>query len=197
MPEKLRTLLAKMAVIENEINQTLREQEHEHEIRFNFKGKKVIFDHSIKEAHRKLKVNFFRWLATRPQNLITGPIIYSMIFPLILLDIFVSFYQFCCFPIYRIAKVQRSNYINFDRHQLHYLNFIEKFHCTYCAYGSGLMAYMSEIIARTEQYFCPIKHARTMIGTHSRYQGFIAYGDPENYEEKLEKFRISLEKDSS
>ena len=59
MPEKLRTLLAKMAEIENEINQTLREQEHE--IRFNFKGKKVIFDHSIKEAHRKLKVNFFRW----------------------------------------------------------------------------------------------------------------------------------------
>jgi hypothetical protein len=36
-----------------------------------------------------------------------------------------------------------------------------------------------------------------MIGTHSRYQEFIAYGDPENYEGELEKFRISLEKESS
>jgi hypothetical protein len=195
MPEKLHILLAKMADLENEINQTLRAQENE--IRFHFRGKKVIFDRSIKEAHRKLKINFFRWLATRPQNLITGPIIYSMIFPLILLDICVSFYQLCCFPIYRIPKVQRANYINFDRYQLNYLNFIEKFHCTYCAYGTGLMAYITEVIARTEQYFCPIKHARAMIGTHARYQAFLNYGDAENYEEKLERFRISLEKENS
>ncbi len=195
MSEKLHILLAKMAELENEINQTLRAQENE--IRFHFRGKKVIFDRSIKETHRKLKINFFRWLATRPQNLITGPIIYSMIFPLILLDICVSFYQFCCFPIYRIPKVQRENYINFDRYQLNYLNFIEKFHCAYCAYGAGLMAYITEVIARTEQYFCPIKHARAMIGTHARYQAFLNYGDAENYEEKLERFRISLEKENS
>jgi len=195
MPEKLHILLAKMAELENEINQTLRAQENE--IRFHFRGKKVIFDRSIKEAHRKLKINFFRWLATRPQNLITGPIIYSMIFPLILLDICVSFYQSCCFPIYRIPKVQRANYINFDRYQINYLNFIEKFHCTYCAYGAGLMAYITEVIARTEQYFCPIKHARAMIGTHARYQAFLNYGEEENYEEKLERFRVSLEKENS
>ncbi len=195
MSEKLHILLAKMAELENEINQTLREQENQ--VRFHFRGKKVIFDRSIKEAHRKLKINFFRWLATRPQNLITGPIIYCMIFPLIILDICVSFYQFCCFPIYRIPKVQRANYINFDRHQLNYLNFIEKFHCTYCAYGAGLMAYISEVIARTEQYFCPIKHARAMIGTHARYQAFLNYGEAENYEEKLERFRVSLEKENS
>ncbi len=195
MPEKLHILLAKMAELENEINQTLREQENQ--VRFHFRGKKVIFDRSIKEAHRKLKINFFRWLATRPQNLITGPIIYCMIFPLIILDICVSFYQLCCFPIYRIPKVQRANYINFDRYQLNHLNFIEKFHCAYCAYGAGLMAYISEVIARTEQYFCPIKHARAMIGTHARYQAFLNYGEAENYEEKLERFRVSLEKENS
>jgi hypothetical protein len=107
MPEKLHILLAKMAELENEINQTLRAQENE--IRFHFRGKKVIFDRSIKEAHRKLKINFFRWLATRPQNLITGPIIYMMIFPILLIDIFVSFYQWTCFPVYGISKISRKS----------------------------------------------------------------------------------------
>ncbi|MEY3650897.1 MAG: hypothetical protein RLZZ351_262, partial [Pseudomonadota bacterium] len=65
------------------------------------------------------------------------------------------------------------------------------------AYGAGLMAYISEVIARTEQYFCPIKHARAMIGTHARYQAFLNYGEAENYEEKLERFRVSLEKENS
>ena len=106
-----------------------------------------------------------RWLVTyRPQNLITGPIIYSMIFPLLILDVFVTVYQATCFPIYRVAKVSRGDYIVFDRQQLEYLNFIEKFHCTYCAYGAGLIAYVGEIVARTEQYFCPIKHARRILG---------------------------------
>jgi hypothetical protein len=36
------------------------------------------------------------------------------------------------------------------------------------------MGYMAEILARTEQYFCPIKHARKSLGTHSRYKRFLA-----------------------
>ena len=108
------------------------------------------------------------------------------------LDAFVSFYQFSCFPVYRIAKVARGDYIVFDRQQLEYLNFIEKFHCTYCAYGNGLMAYVSEIVGRTEEYFCPIKHARKVRATHSRYPNFLAYGEVEDYEKKLEKYRVAL-----
>lgn len=69
----------------------------------------------------------------RPQNLITGPIIYSMIVPLLLLDGCESFYQATCFSIYGITKVHRDDYFVYDRQQLGYLNFIEKFHCTYCA----------------------------------------------------------------
>ena len=82
----------------------------------------------------------------------------------------------------------------FDRQQLEYLNFIEKFHCTYCAYGAGLIAYVGEIVARTEQYFCPIKHARKILGTHARYARFQEYGEAENYEARLEEFRITLGK---
>ncbi|MEQ1488856.1 MAG: hypothetical protein ABL920_10205, partial [Methylotenera sp.] len=125
-------------------------------------------------------------------NLITGPIIYSMIIPLLVTDLFVSFYQATCFPIYGIKKVRRADYVVFDRQQLNYLNFIEKFHCTYCAYGTGMIEYIREIVARTEQYFCPIKHARKIIGTHARYARFIEFGDAEDYEKKLEEYRRAL-----
>jgi hypothetical protein len=115
-----------------------------------------------------------------------------MIIPLVITDIFITFYQLTCFPIYGIKKVRRGDYIIFDRQQLNYLNFIEKFHCTYCAYGSGMIAYISEIVARTEQYFCPIKHARKVLGTHARYARFLDFGEAENYEARLEEFRRSL-----
>jgi hypothetical protein len=55
-----------------------------------------------------------------------------------------------------------------------------------------MIAYISEIVARTEQYFCPIKHARKVLGAHSRYSRFIEYGDAENYQERLEQYRRSL-----
>jgi hypothetical protein len=88
--------------------------------------------------------------------------------------------------------VRRADYIVFDRKHLEYLNLIEKFHCTYCAYGNGLMAYATEIVARTEEYFCPIKHARKILGTHSRYARFLEYGDSADYEARLEEFRVRL-----
>ncbi|RQW78495.1 MAG: hypothetical protein EHM79_21465, partial [Geobacter sp.] len=93
---------------------------------------------------------------------------------------------------YRVAKVRRADYIVLDRQHLEYLNFIEKFHCTYCAYASGLSGYVAEIVARTEQYFCPIKHARKILGTHSRYARFLDYGEAADYEAKLEEFRVAL-----
>ena len=193
MNEQISHILARIATLEDELRTAVQQQEHK--MFFEIKGKRVEFERSVKAAHKKLKRGFFRWLVTdRPQNLITGPIIYTMIIPLVMLDICVSFYQATCFPIYRITKVRRSDYIVFDRRHLDYLNFIEKFHCTYCEYGNGLMGYMGEILARTEQYFCPIKHAHKILGTHSRYNRFLNYGEADAYEAKLEEFRVALGK---
>lgn len=193
MNEKITLILAQMAALENDLRTAVHEQESK--MFFQIKGKRVEFESSVKAAHRKLKKNFFRWLVTdRPQNLITGPIIYAMIFPLMMLDICVSFYQWACFPIYGITRVRRADYIVFDRRHLAYLNFIEKFHCTYCEYGNGLMSYMAEILARTEEYFCPIKHAHKILGTHARYNRFLEYGDAADYEAKLEEYRVALGK---
>jgi hypothetical protein len=193
MDERITQLVAQMATLEDELRTALHERESR--IFFQIKGKRVEFERSVRDAHRKLKMNFFRWLVTnRPQNLITGPIIYGMAAPMLLLDLLVTLYQWTCFPIYGIRRVRRSDYFVYDRHHLGFLNFIEKFHCAYCEYGNGLMAYMTEILARTEEYFCPIKHARKVLGTHARYRNFLSYGDPENYAAKLEAYRVGLGK---
>jgi hypothetical protein len=193
MNENINQILARMAALEDELRQAVHQQESR--MFFQIKGKRVEFEQSVKAAHRKLKTNLFHWLITnRSQNLITGPIIYSMIIPLLMLDLCVSFYQWACFPIYGIVKVRRGDYLLFDRSQLAYLNVIEKFHCTYCEYGNGLMSYVREILARTEQYFCPIKHAHNILGTHGRYNRFLDYGDAADYQARLEEFRVALGK---
>jgi hypothetical protein len=193
MNDRINQILGQMALLEEELKSAVHDQESR--MFFKINGKRVEFEKSVKEAHRKLKTGFFRWLVTdRPQNLITGPLIYGMAIPLLMLDLCVSFYQWTCFPVYGIKKVRRADYLVFDRRRLGYLNFIEKFHCTYCEYGNGLMSYMAEILARTEQYFCPIKHARKILGTHARYNRFLSYGDGENYEARLEEYRVALGK---
>jgi hypothetical protein len=191
MNDQINQILKQMAALDAELRSAVHDQESR--MFFQINGKRIEFEASVKQAHTQLKTSFFRWLVSnRPQNLITGPIIYGMVIPLLMLDFFVSFYQWTCFPIYGISKVRRSDYLVFDRRHLGYLNFIEKFHCTYCEYGNGLMGYMTEILARTEQYFCPIKHARKILGTHARYNRFLDFGEADAYEAKLEAFRVAL-----
>ena len=193
MDTRIRDLLQQIGALEEDLRSALHESESR--VNFTIRGKRIEFERGIRQAHRKLKRNFFRWLIRdRPQNLITGPIIYGMIIPLAMVDLLVTLYQASCFPIYGIAKVRRADYIVFDRHHLGYLNFIERFHCEYCAYGSGLMAYLTEIIARTEQYFCPIKHARKVLGAHRHYARFLEYGDSAEFHERLEEFRVASAK---
>lgn len=186
-------LVIQISTLQEELRTAIAEQQAN--ITFHIKGKRIEFERSVKQVHKRVKRGFFHWLITnRPFNLITGPVIYSMIIPMLVLDIFVSIYQAICFPIYRVPKVERAAYMVFDRHHLGYLNWIEKFHCSYCAYATGLIAYVTEITGRTEQYFCPIKHAHKLLGTHQYYRNFLEFGDAENYHERLEQLRIALEK---
>lgn len=125
---------------------------------------------------------------------LTAPFIYVLIVPFLLLDLLVSLYQFVCFPVYGIPRVRRQDHLVFDRHRLAYLNALEKLNCFYCAYGNGLISYLREVAARTEQYWCPIKHARRVSGAHSRYSHFLDYGDAEGYHDRLEDVRCDFNK---
>ena len=49
-----------------------------------------------------------------------------------------------------------------------------------------------EIASRTEQYWCPIKHALKPIDPHRRYYEFLEYGDADGYRDRLERFREQL-----
>ncbi len=192
MNSRIETLVQQIRELEEELRNELNQRSEV--IGYSIRGKRVEFERSIRETHKKLKYSLWRWLGVRPINLITMPVIYSMIVPLVMIDFLVSFYQFTCFPVYRIKLVRRRDYIVVDRHKLGFLNFFERLHCVYCAYANGVVAYIREILARTEQYFCPIKHARKMLGTHERYQDFIEYGDADSYHQRLQTYRHKLAK---
>jgi hypothetical protein len=68
------------------------------------------------------------------KHILSAPLIWLCIFPVILIDITISLYQAACFPIYGIPQVKRQDYIIFDRQFLNYLNIIEKINCGYCSY---------------------------------------------------------------
>ena len=95
-------------------------------------------------------------------SLLTAPVIYSLIVPLAILDLWTTVYQWVCFYVYGIDRVPRRAHFVIDRHKLSYLNAIEKANCTFCSYATGLIAYVREVAARTEQYWGPIKHARAL-----------------------------------
>ncbi len=135
-------------------------------------------------------------LSANPLYILSAPVIYGMIIPLLFLDITISIYQAICFRVYGIPRVKRSCHIRIDRHRLSYLNTIEKLNCMYCGYGNGLISYSREIMARTEQYWCPIKHARRVKGEHQRTRNFVPYNDAESYKDSLGRIRQTLKNES-
>lgn len=198
MNNRIRQLVEQINELEHELNSLVDEQENR--LRYTVEGKRMVFEQALHDAHRRVKMGVFRWFLTvRPQNYLTMPVIYGAAIPLALFDLAVSLYQWICFPVYRIPRVKRGDYIVYDHQHLAYLNAIEKVHCLYCSYAVGMLAYTQEIIARTEQYFCPIKHARKVRAAHSRYERFLAYGEGDDFHRRLEEYRRELarEKDGA
>jgi hypothetical protein len=137
--------------------------------------------------HRRLKISSWKHIRkTRWLVILSSPLIYLCVLPFLLLDASVALYQFVCFPIYGIPKVPRKDYLVFDRGLLAYLNTIEKVGCIYCSYANGLLALITEIASRTEQHFCPIKHAHRLATTPSRYGKYLPYGDARAYRGQAE-----------
>jgi hypothetical protein len=151
------------------------------------------FEEEVKRRHEALRKGLGKYLAgASPLVVLTAPVIYSLIIPFVVMDLWVSAYQAICFRVYGIPRVRRSRYIVFDRSGLAYLNIIEKLNCAYCSYGNGVAACTREVAARTEQYWCPIKHARRVLGAHDRYVHFSEYGDGEHYADELKQARERL-----
>ncbi|MDR3374486.1 MAG: hypothetical protein P4L98_12230 [Ancalomicrobiaceae bacterium] len=160
---------------------------------WNIKEKIIDFEQDVVAGHKRLRTGIWRFLVGSSLRVsITAPVIYSLLVPFLLIDAWVSLYQAICFRAYRIPQVRRSDYVIFDRRHLAYLNGIEVVNCLFCGYANGVIGYVREVGSRTEQYWCPIKHALRVIDPPDRYRDFLEYGDAEGYRAKLTDFRTGL-----
>ncbi len=188
-----------MAHILDELSQRIKTLERELEaareekqrtIQFFWVKGRVKFEEAVLAEHRKLKSSLAGYFFDSTfLTILTAPIVYLGVVPFLLLDLFLVVYQSICFPVYGIPKVNRADYLIFDRGQLKYLNLVERINCIYCSYGNGVVAFAREISGRTEQHWCPIKHARRLRSLHSRYAHFVDYGDAGQYRERIETVR--------
>lgn len=180
MSLSIEQMLQKITDLEESLERQFAERREQ--IAYRIEKRKIIFEQELLDNHRRLKVGLWAYVKTaRPLVMITAPFIYGLILPLLFLDLTVSMYQLVCFPVYGIQKAKRSDYIVFDRHKLAYLNILEKLNCSYCAYANGLLGYAREIASRTEEYWCPIKHAKRITDSHRRYANFPEFGDAKAY----------------
>ena len=192
MTRSIDGLVQKISDLQEQLEEAFEERRAEYAYRID--RRRVVFEREVMARHRELKIRFWAYVKdVRPIVILTAPFIYAVIIPFVLLDLFATIYQAVCFPVYGIAKARRQDFIRFDRTQLGYLNGIEKLNCAYCSYANGLIAYVREIASRTEQYWCPIKHAERVAGVHDRYPGFLEYGDAEGYLRRLQELRELLQ----
>ncbi len=184
MKKHIDELLQRIQSLQEELEEEYRKR------REDLDEKRAQLAEEFLRTQRRYKMGLFRFLVrSRFLVVLTAPVIYAGWIPFLLMDLFVSLYQYICFPIYRIPRVKRSDYVVLDRGELPYLNLVEKFNCFYCSYGNGVAAYVREVAARTEQYWCPIKHARRIRGAHGRYPQFFDYGDAEAFRQGVERLR--------
>jgi hypothetical protein len=184
----LQNLLEEIRALEKRVREEVRREAEE--FGYTLERGRRRFSIETRARHRLLRKKLREYIrgASIPV-ILTAPLIYSLVLPLALLDLTVTVYQWVCFPVYGIPRVRRGDYFVYDRIHLDYLNIIEKFHCQYCSYANGLLAYVVEIAGRTEQFWCPIKHAERVRNRHSRYFLFLAYGDGERYASELQSLR--------
>lgn len=155
---------------------------------FFLRDKKIIFSEKIKAYQKSKKYNLFVYVFTANiKNLLSVPFIYSIIIPSVILDLFLTVYQYTAFSLYWIPRVERKDYFVFDRRFLTYLNLLQKLNCLYCSYVNWVFSYAVEIWSRTEQYWCPIKHAMKHE-IELKYWNFYAdFWDPDKFNEIFNK----------
>jgi hypothetical protein len=188
MNQQLEDLLGRIRSLQDEVEETYRQALEEMD------RQRAELAEEFLRRQRLYKIGLLRFIArAQPLVVLSVPVIYAGWVPFLLMDLFVTLYQASCFPVYGIPKVRRGSYLVFDRGGLPYLNLIERINCFYCAYANGVAGYTREVAARTEQYWCPIKHARRVTGAHDYYPKFFDYGDAEAYRDELARLRQDYE----
>lgn len=103
-------------------------------------------------------------------------VIYTMILPVVILDIAITVYQTVYFSIMGIPKIKKKEYIRMERWDLKKLTLWQKINCVYCEYANGVLAWAKAVGNQTEVYSCAIRH-RHALKEHEHERKF--------YDEKL------------
>ncbi|MDR9485799.1 MAG: hypothetical protein RI566_11550 [Sediminimonas sp.] len=193
MPSTTEQILTRIQELQEQLEADFARRREE--FRYRLENGRVVFEREARRRQREFRIRLSDFLRrTRPMTVVTAPVIYSLIIPFAMLDLFVTIYQRICFPVYGIQRVRRADFIRVDRHHLAYLNALQKLNCVYCGYCNGLIGYVQEIAGRTEAYWCPIKHAARVGAVHAYYAQFVDYGDAENFEPGLWEMRETVQK---
>jgi len=181
-------LVRKLVKVEDELERKWAEQREK--FSYRLEDGRAVFEEAVRLEHLSFKRSLFQFLINSPLGaIIAAPFVYGLVVPIILLDVGVTLYQQVSFRIWGVKRCDRSDFVVVDRHRLGYLNGIEKLNCLYCGYANGVIAYAREAASRTEQYWCPIKHALRVRNPHVRYRNFTDYGDAEGFRARLEELR--------
>ena len=192
MNEQIKDILDRMRLLEDRLEAEFEKNRAQYQVRL--RGKIAEFADDVIARQRAFKMRWPQFFRTAGLlNVLVSPVIYSLIVPIVMVDLWVTLYQNICFRAYGIPLVKRPTYILMDRHHLAYLNLIEKINCLYCGYGNGVFAYAREVASRTEQYWCPIKHALRVRDPHKRYAQFLDYGDAQGFRARLEEQRKEVQ----
>jgi hypothetical protein len=147
----------------------------------------------VREAHRRLRQSIPAYILEGSfLSLLTAPVIYSLLLPFVILDVWVTLYQSICLPIYRNGTCASPPVFRNRSSQACVPERDRKGQLHSCSYANGLLAYAREVGARTEQYWCPIKHARAVPAPHPRYHVFLDYGDASGYRKELSALRHAM-----
>jgi len=193
MSDKIKEIIEEIEAMKVKLGEEIAQQESY--ISYEIQNGYVKFEKDVLKRQKENMKNLLAWFREVPfLHFLTAPIIYGMVIPAILVDVIIFIYQHVVFRIFKFEFLKRSDYIVFDRHYLGYLNPIEKLNCLYCSYVNGVLQYASEIAARTEFYFCPIKHAKKIVYQHDYYNKYLMYGDEDMYHDKLQELRKKVQK---
>lgn len=188
MNERIKDILSQMQHLEAEFHREVKDCEGRFQQQLDFiwgASKKLGFDIDGKQT----EYASYSLIMLIIRHTLSIPFIYGMIIPLALLDLSVSIYQSICFRLYGIPRVKRSEHMVIDRQYLFNLGPVDRFNCIYCGYGNGVISYAREIVSKTEQYWCPIKHAKNILNSSERYNAFLEYGDTEEFHKKRKQYR--------
>jgi len=112
---------------------------------------------------------------------IVAPVIYAMVVPIALLDVCATIYQHICFWAYGIPRVERKKYVRLLWRGAGMVKWLDSFHCMYCSYANGTIAYVRAVLIETEKYWCPIKYKARKDFIPPHPQG--SYADPGDIKE--------------